>query len=115
MAERFNPQHEQPEGNSPDSLQLRGRLQISTARDALVKTGINPDTAQLLTTTLDMHERLSSGKDQNDLVIFVHGGTTNGVKTAIIESLEKVAHYATTSEDQRVAFRTLHEILIEES
>lgn len=71
-----------------DELFLQGRLQIATARDALSSTGINPKAQSQLTTFLDVHGQLSTGEDQEDLIVYLRGGETECTKADIVMSLE---------------------------
>jgi hypothetical protein len=97
-----------------DVLRLKGRLQVTTARDALLATGINPEAAQKLDTFLDTHEKLSR-LGPKGLRLFMQGGSTERMKADIIMSLELVS--STTEDDGRdfsIAAAGLLELLKED-
>jgi len=57
------------ENPNKDVLRLNGKLQVTTARDALMVTAANPHAVERLTAFLNLHEVASSGTAQNDLTV----------------------------------------------
>lgn len=95
----------------PDELFLRGRLQISTALEALVASGINPDAETQLANSLYVHELLSTGEDQVAYGIYLQGGETERTRADIIMSLELFEQNSQASPDATEAARGLLELL----
>lgn len=96
---------------SSDELLLQGRLQIDTAREALLSTGINPSAEKQMATILDVHDKLSTTADQKDLTVYLKGGETERTKTDIIMGLELLEQRPDARSDTREAARGLLELL----
>lgn len=94
-----------------DELLLAGRLQISTARDALSTTGINHDAETQLTTFLNVHSQLSTGEEQNDLVVYMRGGEAKSTKADVVMSLELLGQGDDIGSGAAEAARGLLELL----
>jgi hypothetical protein len=94
-----------------DELYLCGRMQIETAIGALAHTGANPDAQARLQTFLDVHGQLSDGESQNDLSVYLQGGTVEREKAHIIAALDLLKSDESVVSSTRIAAAALREIL----
>lgn len=94
-----------------DELFLTGRLQISTARDALSATGINHDAETQLTTFLNVHSQVSMGEEQDDLVVYLRGDEAESTKADVVMGLELLKHGDDIGSGAAEAARGLLELL----
>jgi hypothetical protein len=94
-----------------DGLLLKGRVQVETALGALAYTGINEEAQQRLQTFLDVHANLSDREAQNDLSLYLQGGTIEREKTDIIMSLDALKDSESATPEARVAAEALRQIL----
>ena len=96
---------------SADELFLKGRVQVETALGALAYTGINPSAQQRLQTLLNVHADLSDCEAQNDLSLYLQGGTIENEKADIIESLDALKDSESATSEARIAADALRQIL----
>ncbi len=94
-----------------NELFLRGRLQVETALGALAHTGINFAAQQRLQTFLDVHASLSDDESQNDLILYLQGGTTEQEKSDIIASLDALNNFESATPEAKIAADALRQIL----
>jgi hypothetical protein len=94
-----------------DELFLRGRLQVETALGALAHSGINPAAQQRLQTFLDAHANLSDDEAQNDLSLYLQGGTIEREKADIIVSLDAFKDSESATPEAKIAADALRQIL----
>lgn len=96
-------------GQNPDALYLKETIQITAARDALVRAGKNPIAVMTLSCLLDMH-RLTSDGSQRDAEIFIPENARQ-IKDDVTASLAHVAQDPTAPADMRTVSSALHELL----
>lgn len=102
---------ENPQRNQ-SRFELRGRLQIETARDALDRTGHSPGTAETLTIMLNHHRKNGDqGHNGDENILSLRLLNDEEQKEEILDSLHEVAEDETAPRNLRVASETLHEIL----
>ena len=94
-----------------DELFLRGRVQVNTALSALAHSGVNPEAQKRLQTFLEVHDMMSDGQAQNDLSIYLQGGTAERERSDIVSSLELLCLDPSAESEQRVAAAALYAML----
>ncbi|MDB5163331.1 MAG: hypothetical protein JWO54_609 [Candidatus Saccharibacteria bacterium] len=99
---------------SDDELQLKGKIQLDTAIDALDTIGINPSAAeklQILRTTQQQHAAAFPDEPEQ-LYLYFKGGKTAAIKADILVGLELLSANADKPE-QKIAAQALLEIFLQ--
>jgi hypothetical protein len=97
--------------NGLDTLYLRGKIQVETARTALEFTGLNPRTQKLLQLLLDLHRYTSDGENQDDMEIELKGQNVPIDRADIVASLDAVCVSPDVSTERRLASAALRAMM----